>query len=247
MSRDVQEHLMSPRRARLLAGLVGALLLVLFTLPAGTRQALLVALLAQRNLLVLLLGFSLLTISLLWATGQRLDALIFLFFHQHHLRARWLDVFMFAATQMGNGVLAIIGAILFYFTDHRRLAIQMLLGLLTLWLMVELMKAITDRARPFYTLEETRLIGWRERGRSFPSGHTAQTFFLMALLIYYFQLGVTGSLLLYGMALLVGFTRIYMGVHYPRDVLAGAVLGAAWGILATLIDPYLAARLTQAL
>lgn len=243
MPHDSKDHLMSPRRARLLAGLAGGLLLVLLSLPFEIRQAILTALLAQRNLLILILGFSLVTLSLLWTAGQRLDALIFLFFHQRHLRARWLDVFMFVATQLGNGVLAIAGAIGFYFTNYRRLAIEMLLGILTLWMAVELMKLITGRARPFYAFEETKIVGWRERGRSFPSGHTAQTFFLMALLIYYFQLGPAGSLALYTLALLVGFTRVYIGVHYPRDVLAGAILGVAWGILIALIDPYLAARL----
>ncbi|MGD0613673.1 MAG: phosphatase PAP2 family protein [Anaerolineales bacterium] len=42
---------------------------------------------------------------------------------------------------------------------------------------------------------------------------------------------------LYGVAAQVGFTRIYVGAHYPRDVIAGIVLGV-WGILATLVDPY---------
>jgi len=43
---------------------------------------------------------------------------------------------------------------------------------------------------------------------------------------------------LYAVAALVGFTRIYVGAHYPRDVIAGIVLGSVWGILATLVDPY---------
>jgi len=37
---------------------------------------------------------------------------------------------------------------------------------------------------------------------------------------------------------LIGFTRIYVGAHYPRDVIAGALLGTAWGVLAALVDPY---------
>jgi len=37
---------------------------------------------------------------------------------------------------------------------------------------------------------------------------------------------------------LVGFTPMYVGVHYPRDVIAGIVLGSIWGILATLMNPF---------
>jgi len=108
---------------------------------------------------------------------------------------------------------------------------------------VETLKALTNRARPFLDLEQTRIIGWRERGRSFPSGHTAQTFFLVTVLSttplsHRFQLGLGGTVALYAVAVLVGFTRMYVGAHYPRDVIGGAVLGSVWGILATLVDPY---------
>jgi membrane-associated phospholipid phosphatase len=44
--------------------------------------------------------------------------------------------------------------------------------------------------------------------------------------------------ILYALALLVGITRMYVGAHYPRDVLAGAILGSAWGLLGALINGY---------
>jgi membrane-associated phospholipid phosphatase len=140
-------------------------------------------------------------------------------------------------------VTAFLLAGLFFVLNTRRLAVEVILGTLTLWLLVETIKALTDRARPFLDLEETRIIGWRERGRSFPSGHTAQTFFLMTVLSttplsHQFQLGIGGTVALYAVAVLVGFTRMYVGAHYPRDVIGGAVLGSVWGILATLVDPY---------
>jgi undecaprenyl-diphosphatase len=43
---------------------------------------------------------------------------------------------------------------------------------------------------------------------------------------------------LYGIAALVAFTRVYVGAHYPRDVIAGAMLGLVWGILGALVVPY---------
>jgi membrane-associated phospholipid phosphatase len=151
---------------------------------------------------------------------------------------KWLDRMMWLATQLGNMLAAFIAAFAFFLFNFRKLAVEIIFGTLTLWLLVEIIKALSDRDRPFLTLDKARVIGWREKGDSFPSGHTAQIFFLMTLLIIHFQPGLIFTAALYAVATLVGFTRIYVGAHYPRDVIAGVVLGMVWGILATLVDPF---------
>jgi membrane-associated phospholipid phosphatase len=145
---------------------------------------------------------------------------------------------MWFVTQLGNMLTAFIAAFLFYILTYRRLAIVIIFGTLTLWLLVEIIKALSDRDRPFLTLDKTRVIGWHEKGDSFPSGHTTQIFFLVTLCIHHFQLGMGPVIALYAVASLVGFTRIYVGAHYPRDVIAGIVLGSVWGLLASLVDSY---------
>ena len=97
---------------------------------------------------------------------------------------------MWVTTQIGSAVFAALLAVGAYALGKRQLAIELALGTLTLWLFVELIKAFTDRARPFNLLRETRVIGWREPGLSFPSGHTAQTLFIVALCISHFQLSL---------------------------------------------------------
>jgi membrane-associated phospholipid phosphatase len=145
---------------------------------------------------------------------------------------------MWIVTQLGNMFVALSLALYLFLRDYRDLATEIVLGTLTLWLLVESIKMLSDRDRPFLTIAETRVVGWRERGDSFPSGHTTQTFFLVTLLVQHFQPGALWTAGLYAVAALVAFTRIYVGAHYPRDVVAGIVLGSVWGLLATLADPY---------
>ncbi len=213
--------------------------LLLQWLPSTERRALAASIFANRAIIISLFLFSGVTLSLLWTVGQDWDAWAFSFFNVHGFRARWLDWTMWLATQLGNGGVAIAMAAVLYFNGFRRLAIELTLGVLTLWFVVETIKALTDRARPFARLADVRIIGWRALGRSFPSGHTAQAFFLASLLVHYFDIIPWVGWTLYVLAGLVGVTRMYVGAHYPRDVLAGGLLGFVWGILATLVDPYL--------
>jgi len=223
------------KRPVFLVVLLLGLILFLIWLPREARASLWTALSAQRGLFVLLFLFALVTLSLIWSAGQRLDTRIFMLFNMRGY-PKWLDRCMWVATQLGNMLTAFGVAFLLFMLNDRRLGIVIIFGTLTLWLLVEMIKSLSERDRPFLTLEKTRIIGWREKGDSFPSGHTTQIFFLMTLFMYHFHLGMVESIALYAVAGLVGFTRIYIGAHYPRDVIAGIVLGSVWGILATLLD-----------
>lgn len=225
-------------RAVILLGLLVGLSLFLAWMPSESRAALVFSLIANQPLIVLLFGFCLIAISLLWSVGQRLDVWVFAALNLRGYHSRWMDGAMWVTTQMGSILFAVLLGAGAYLRGERSFAIDLTLGTLTLWLSVELIKAFTDRARPFNLLRETRVIGWREPGLSFPSGHTAQTFFIATLSINHFQLPVGAVFGLYGLAALVAFTRIYVGAHYPRDVFAGAILGLAWGILSLLVAPY---------
>jgi membrane-associated phospholipid phosphatase len=229
------------RRIILLVLIAAALFGFLASLAPGSRRLLGASLLAQRTVLILLLAFTLITLSLLFSAGQRLDTWVFMLFNLRGYHPLWLDRVMWAATQIGNGIFGILLGVILYFVGYQRMAIELLLGILTLWMAIELIKAVVERSRPFLTLEGTRVVGWKERGLSFPSGHTSQAFFMMTVLNQYFEFGALFTGLLYGLAVLVGFTRIYVGAHYPRDVIAGAVLGSVWGLMSELIEIYFAA------
>jgi len=225
------------RRAVFLAILAAGVALFLIWLPGDVRASLWTALSAQRGLIVLLCAFALLTLSLIWSAGQLLDARVFALLNMRPYPL-WLDRCMWLVTQLGSMLAALVLALAFFLLRQRDLAAEIVLGTLTLWLLVETIKMLSDRDRPFLTFQQTRVVGWREIGDSFPSGHTTQAFFLATLFVQHFQFGMPWTAALYAAASLVGFTRIYVGAHYPRDVAAGVVLGSVWGLLAALVDPY---------
>ena len=83
-------------------------------------------------------------------------------------------------------------------------------------------KALFRRRRPFIDVVRAMVIGRRPDGWSFPSGHTAAAFSgaWVASTIW-----PKCSPVFFGLAATVGFSRIYVGAHYPGDVLSGAALG----------------------
>ena len=129
--RRVRERLF---RRRIVMALLFALTLSLFVLwlSPTARVALAVGLFTSRILILLLLLFGGVTLSLLWAAGQDMDAWVFLFFNVHGTRPRWLDGVMWLLTQGGNMGLAVALAAIGYFTGHERLGIEIVLGLLSL-------------------------------------------------------------------------------------------------------------------
>jgi undecaprenyl-diphosphatase len=92
-------------------------------------------------------------------------------------------------------------------------------------LLATLLKLTVDRDRPFDVIAEPEPLITGTVGASFPSGHAATSAAGAVILSLLVGRHVWPWLL--ALALLVGFSRVYVGVHYPGDVLAGAALGAA--------------------
>ena len=113
---------------------------------------------------------------------------------------------------------------------QRRQAVVLVAVILLAWVSKDTAKALFDRARPDVVSQEVFV-----HSASFPSGHTtlATALYLMfAVLVSSSGLSAHGRTLTYGVAILlaglVGFSRVYLGVHWPSDVVAGWCLGAFW-------------------
>jgi membrane-associated phospholipid phosphatase len=228
----VGHHKMIARLVSLMAGLI----LFLVFLPPYMRVIFWDDFKAHKILAIMLLVFSLLVISLLWTAGQKLDDWVFLFFNFRGSRPIWLDKIMLGFTQIGSGIVALGIALILFFANNHLMAYEIVLGTVTLWLLVELMKFFVYRSRPFILLTQARIVGLQAIGRSFPSGHTSHAFFMATLLAHHYNSSVWIVILLYIVASLVGITRMYVGAHYPRDVLAGAILGSAWGLIVVIVN-----------
>ncbi len=138
-----------------------------------------------------------------------------------------LDPIMVALTVIGPGLLPVAIALLAVRTD-RRTAISLVVALMVSAALTVLFYALGMRPRPPIE-HQVRLILPVPPFPSFPSGHAALAFALAALLALRFR-GAAWTGLLFGGAFAVGISRIYLGHHYPSDVLAGALIGGAVGV-----------------
>jgi undecaprenyl-diphosphatase len=158
-----------------------------------------------------------------------LDAEIFLAIN-HLPHTRWLNGFFRFFTLIFTGglgwYLIMVLAILFDPRKGTRLVNHTVLPLSAATSMVEFpIKAFFHRSRPFIAFIQAIVIGKKPGSWSFPSGHSASAFAGAWLLSRDFP-GQASTFFL--LAALVGFSRIYLGDHYPGDVLSGALSGMAF-------------------
>jgi membrane-associated phospholipid phosphatase len=88
-------------------------------------------------------------------------------------------------------------------------------------------KVIANRPRPYEVVADAVLRQPPAHGTSFPSTHTAVAVAVVVALVPFLPRVLAGAAIAY--AVLVGWSRVYLGVHYPLDVLAGAGIGMAVG------------------
>lgn len=146
-----------------------------------------------------------------------------------------MDSIMVLITNLGDRGLIwiIISIILLISKKYKKIGITMIVALLLTSIAGEgIIKNIIQRPRVFNSLMDIELIIKAPSSYSFPSGHTASSFAAATVLGYYIK---KYKYVFYFCAFLVAFSRLYLWVHYPSDIVGGIILGILGGYIAIII------------
>ncbi len=155
----------------------------------------------------------------------------FLMFLQEYIRNPWLDTFFTTITKLGNAgwFWIALGVLLLISRKHRKEGMAVLLSLLIGFMITNvLLKNLIARPRPYTIIEGLNILISEPSDYSFPSGHTCSSVAAALALLQMSdrKTGIAACIL----AFLIAFSRLYVGVHFPSDVIVGAIIGAlsAW-------------------
>ena len=153
--------------------------------------------------------------------------------------SRSLYLITWFGSQSATVGLTLLGTIMLLWQRKRRNAVILWLMLGGVSLFVQVGKRTFDRARPL------KVAFYPETGYSFPSGHSATAMLLYGLLAYWLirHLSAAPARVLTGLGavtliLAVGFSRIYLGVHFLSDVVGGYLLGICWLIVGIVLSEW---------
>ena len=156
---------------------------------------------------------------------------------QMYLRHEVLTPVLTFITHLGDKGLfwIVLSLLLLIKKSTRKTGFLSLLSLLVTFLIVNVcMKNGFARIRPYETLTDLLFLIEKQSDFSFPSGHSASSF--ASAVVLFKQLPKRYGIPILILAVLIAFSRIYMGVHYPTDILAGILIGSIVALLIVYVN-----------
>jgi len=155
-----------------------------------------------------------------------------LFYFINSKRNRFLDKFYKKFYLLGKSYSLPIFLPIFYLEGGKRAILHLIVSLLITGIMMPLLKYTFKHQRPVKLLENVNLLEPVSL-KSFPSADTALAFTIFGVILFY---GNILTILILGIyALLIAVGRIYMGAHFPIDVIVGAIIGLISAYIGYLI------------
>ena len=155
-----------------------------------------------------------------------------------------LDGFILALTSLMGSygqIWLVVGAVLCIFKKTRRCGVAVLVSYALVFLVGQFgLKDLIARARPCHLDETVELLVKRPSSYSCPSTHTAWAFAAATSILMYFRRPGVAVMLV---AALIGFSRLYLFVHFPTDVLLGAALGIVLALVTVKVQRLVMAKL----
>ena len=158
-----------------------------------------------------------------------------IFYFSNH-RSAFGDAFFAFWTHLGEASPYFLAAIFFYFyKKDKQNTLKIGIAGLAVLIVTSILKQVFDFPRPSNFMEDWHLLAsfhtvsgvdLNEGGTSFPSGHTSSAFTLWSLVAFQFK-NKMPQIGLFLTAFLVGLSRVYLGQHFPQDVLFGSAIGVA--------------------
>ena len=149
-----------------------------------------------------------------------------------NLRTPIGDVVVPLITRLGDAgiIWIILTVLLLIIPKTRKTGVIMLAALLADVLLCNVViKNLVARTRPYEVVDGLKLLIEKQSDYSFPSGHTGSSF-ASAIVLWKELPGKYGVMALI-VAVLIAYSRLYVGVHYPSDVLAGVVIGTVLALV----------------
>lgn len=147
------------------------------------------------------------------------------------MNTRHLDRFMYRITDFGGAICTSLFLFILILLGNQKMkyiGFESLIALTISQSIVFLLKKTLSRERPYKIIEHLNTFGIDMKDYSFPSGHTTASFSIATTIALNMP---RTSIYIFLLAMIIGISRIYLGVHYPTDVAAGIILGLSASLM----------------
>lgn len=156
-------------------------------------------------------------------------------FIQEYFFCELLNFLMPKITFLGNKGLIwiVIAVVMLFFAKYRKIGVSIGVGLFGGFIIGNvLLKNLVARERPCWINETVQMLISIPQDYSFPSGHTLSSFIAATIIMHFDRrMGIAAFVI----ASLIAFSRLYLYVHFPTDVLAGILIGITLGMIINFI------------